>query len=151
MIRVNVGTVSVHRVFNDNGSSVNVLYYEAYNRLGLRDKDMEKEESYVYGFCGEIVKVKGTIDLPITIKEEHLSATQDIQFMVIDQESSYNILLGRPFLKEMRVITFVHYLSIKFPTPYGTGCIRMQQEDYKKCYDDSMIRFQKKRDTDQSK
>lgn len=66
---------------------------------------------HIYGFTGDFVRVKGVIQLPLTLGEEPLSATQIFEFPVIDQPTFYNALLGRPVLKEMRVITSIHRLA----------------------------------------
>ncbi|XP_074323150.1 uncharacterized protein LOC141660086 [Apium graveolens] len=119
VVKVCIGAMNVYRVFIDNRCSVNILYHDSYKKMGFLEKDMECENIYIYGLDGEAVKVKGTVRLPITIGENLLSTIQIIQ----DHESSHNTLLGRPLLKDMRVITSIHHLSIKFSTPNSVGCV----------------------------
>lgn len=73
IIEMIFGSKNVHRVFIDNGSSVNILYYDTYKRLGLLDTEMHVENAYVYGFAEEATRVKGIIRLPVTIGEGNLS------------------------------------------------------------------------------
>lgn len=134
VVTLRIGTMNVHRVFIDNGSSVNILYYDTYKKMNLPNKDMSVKNIYIYGFGGEATRVLGTIKLPVCIGEDPLMATQVIQFMIVDQESAHNALLGRPFLKEMRVVTSIYHLSMKFPTPKGIGCVRGCQDDSRECY-----------------
>lgn len=143
-MKVCIRAMNVHRVFIGKGTYVNILYYIVYNKMGLLDKDMEVENTFIYGFGGEAVIVKGIIRLPLTIGEEPFSTTQIIEFMMVDQESSHNALLGRPLLKDMRVIIYIHHLSMKFPTPNGIDCIRGCQEDSRECYNKSVQEFHKK-------
>ncbi|XP_074351545.1 uncharacterized protein LOC141690665 [Apium graveolens] len=63
---------------------------------------MSGEDSWVYGFSGAGVRVMGSIQLPYTLGESPLSMTKMLEFKVLNQESSHNVLLGRPFLREMR-------------------------------------------------
>ena len=106
---------------------------------------MKVEDVYIYGFRGEAVKVKGTIRLPVTLGERTCSATQVMDFMIVDHDSSHNAIIGRPLLKEMRVVTSIYYLSMKFPTPGGIGIVRGCQYDSRECYLQSLKGFKRGR------
>ncbi|XP_074368281.1 uncharacterized protein LOC141708514 [Apium graveolens] len=80
VITMLIGTMNVHRVFLDNGSSTNILYYSTYKKLGFPDSDMYFEDAHVYGFTGEAVRVMGSVRLPVTLGEGALSVTQMIDF-----------------------------------------------------------------------
>lgn len=45
------------------------MYYNTYKNLGLPDRDIVMENTWIYGFTGEAVKVIGTIKLPDTLGE----------------------------------------------------------------------------------
>ncbi|XP_074327047.1 uncharacterized protein LOC141664986 [Apium graveolens] len=143
VISIQIGTKNVHRASVDNGSSANILYYSTFKKMGLPDQDMSGEDSWVYGFSGAGVRVMGSIRLPCTLGESPLSVTKMLEFKVLNQESSHNVLLGRPFLREMRVITSIHHLTIKFPTPNGVGIIRGSQYDSRECYMQALKGFRK--------
>ncbi|KAL1815684.1 hypothetical protein ACET3Z_018258 [Daucus carota] len=134
VVNVRIGSRNVHRVFVDNGSSVNLLYYSTFQKMGLLDKDMTRKMTYLYGFTGDAVRVKGTIRLPVTLGEDPVSATQVAEFMIVEAPAYYNALIGRPILKDMRVVTSIYHLSMKFPTPRGVGCIKGCQYDSRDCY-----------------
>ncbi|XP_074355327.1 uncharacterized protein LOC141694568 [Apium graveolens] len=140
---IQIGRKNVHRAFVDNGSSTNILYYSTFKKMGLPDQDMSGEDSWVYGFSGAGVRVTGSIRLPCTLGESPLSVTKMLEFKVLNQESSHNVLLGRRFLRKMRVITSIHHLTIKFPTPNGVGSIRGSQYDSRECYRKTMKGFRK--------
>lgn len=84
VVTIGIGIMNVHRVFVDNGSSVNILYYDTYQKMGFPDSDMKVENIYIYGFGGESIKVKGIIRLPVMLGSGAFSATQDVDFMVVD-------------------------------------------------------------------
>ncbi|XP_074342252.1 uncharacterized protein LOC141679734 [Apium graveolens] len=94
VISIQIGTKKVHRAFVDNGSSANILYYNTFKKMGLPDRDMSGEDSWVYGFSGVGVRVMGSIRLPCTFGESPLSVTKMLEFKVLNQESSHNVLLG---------------------------------------------------------
>ena len=55
-------------------------------------------------------------------------------FLVIDQPSAFNAVLGRPSLRELRPITSIHYLLIKFPTSLGVGEIKGDKQEIRQYY-----------------
>ncbi|XP_074323876.1 uncharacterized protein LOC141660793 [Apium graveolens] len=144
VIYLQIVTKNVHRTFVDNGRSENILYYDTYKKIGLPDRDMSGEDSWVYGFTGEGVRVMGSIRLSCTLGESLLSVKKMVKFKVLNQESSHNVLPGRPFLIEMRVITLIHHLTIKFPTPNGVGGIKISQYESRECYRQAMRSFRRK-------
>ncbi|XP_074373999.1 uncharacterized protein LOC141714375 [Apium graveolens] len=94
VISIQIGTKNVHRAFVDNGSSTNILYYSTFKKMGLPDQDMSGEGSWVYGFSGAGVRVMGSTQLPCTLGESPFSVTKMLEFKVLNQESSHNVLLG---------------------------------------------------------
>ncbi|XP_074373631.1 uncharacterized protein LOC141713979 [Apium graveolens] len=145
VITMLIGAMNVHRVFLDNGSSTNILYYSTYKKLGFPDSDMYFEDAHVYSFTGEAVRVMGSVRLPVTLGEGALSVTQMIEFKVLDQDSAHNVLVGRPWLRAFRVITSIHHLMIKFPTPNGVGSLRGSQYESRDCYHKAVKEFRRRR------
>ncbi|XP_074336100.1 uncharacterized protein LOC141673268 [Apium graveolens] len=145
VITMLIGAMNVHRVFLDNGSSTNILYYSTYKKLGFPDSDMNFEDAHVYGFTGEAVRVMGSVRLPVTLGEGALSVTQIIDFKVLDQDSAHNVLVGRPWLRAFRVITSIHHLMIKFPTPNRVGSLRGSQYESRDCYHKAVKEFCRRR------
>lgn len=58
--------LEVKRIILDSGSSVEVLTWEAYQKIGLKEQAL-KRASLFYGFANRSVKVKGCITLPVTL------------------------------------------------------------------------------------
>ncbi|XP_063948153.1 uncharacterized protein LOC135152236 [Daucus carota subsp. sativus] len=145
VVAMRIAALNIHRVFVDNGSSVNILYYDTYKKMGLPDKDMTVENLYIYGFGGEAIKAKGTIRLPVTLGEAPRAATQVAEFVIIDHPSAHNALMGRPLLKDMKIITSIYHLTLKFPTPGGVGCVKGSQYESRDCYGRSLKNFRDKR------
>ncbi|XP_074375206.1 uncharacterized protein LOC141716962 [Apium graveolens] len=145
VITMLIGAMNVHRVFLDNGSSANILYYSTYKKLGFPNSDMYFEDAHVYGFTGEVVRVMGSVRLPVTLGEGAMSVTQMIDFKVLDQDSAHNMLVGRPWLRAFRVITSIHHLMIKFPTPNGVRSLKGSQYESRNCYHKAVKEFCRRR------
>lgn len=66
VITTQVGPVDMGRMMIDNGSSVDILYNHAYQRMDLGGRKMEVgQEAPLYGFSNDPVHVAGTIELPV--------------------------------------------------------------------------------------
>lgn len=85
VVTMQIGSMNIHRVFVENRSSTNILYYSTFKKLGLPDMDMTAEDAWIYGFSRESVRVMGAIRLPVTLGEGKLLVTQMTDFMVLDQ------------------------------------------------------------------
>ncbi|XP_074377085.1 uncharacterized protein LOC141718607 [Apium graveolens] len=94
VISLQIGTKNIYRVFMDNGSSTNILYYNTYRKMGLPDRDISAEDAWVYGFSGESARFIGSIRLPCTLGEIPLLLMKMLDFKVLNQESSQNVFLG---------------------------------------------------------
>ena len=58
----------------------------------------------------------------------------EIDFLIVDYPSTYNIISGRPVLNKLRVATSTYYLKMNFPTAHSVGEIRGDQVLARECY-----------------
>ena len=49
--------------------------------------------------------------------------TKVTEILVIDRPTSYNVIMGTPWLNSMRAIPSTYHLCLKFPTPNGIDLI----------------------------
>ena len=54
-ITVMMANDNVHRILVDNGSSVDILYYQAFQKMGLKNSDLRPSPNPIYGFTGDSV------------------------------------------------------------------------------------------------
>ena len=52
--------------------------------------------------------------------------------------SAFNIVLGRLLLKALKVVTLIHYITMKFPTIAMIGRVRGRQRYSRECYNRSL-------------
>ena len=102
--------------------------------MGLKVSDLKPSPNPVYSFTGDSVVLLGVISLPMTLGEYPRQSCVMTDFLVIDQSSAFNAVLGRPSLRELRAITSIHHLLMKFPTPRRVGEVKGDQQESRQCY-----------------
>ena len=81
---------NMHRILVDNGSSVDILDYQAFQKMSLKNSDLKPSPNLVYGFTGDSVTPMGVITLPMTVGEYPRQSCVMVDFLVIDQPSAFN-------------------------------------------------------------
>ncbi|XP_060972480.1 uncharacterized protein LOC115717832 [Cannabis sativa] len=112
--------------------------------MGLHEKDLRPVISSIYGFTRDTIALKEMIKRPISLGTAHVVAKSMADFAVIDQHSAYNAVIGRPILKEMKIVTSIYHLTMKFPTPARVGSVRRVQSDSRECYNAALKLAEKK-------
>ena len=59
---------------------------------------------------------------------------RQLDFLVMDYPSSYNVIIGRPTLNKWKASTSIYYLKVKFPTNNRVGEVKGDQVLARKCY-----------------
>ena len=125
----------VRRILLDNGSSTDIIFRSALDRMKLSGMRPTPISTPLFGFSGERVMTEGTIDLPVTFGTPGgLEVTRIVSFLVVDQPSAYNIIVGRPTLNRLKAITSTYHLMMKFPTEKGIAIMLGDQSMARMCY-----------------
>ena len=130
-----VAKYPVERILVDSGSSVNLIYWNCFQKMNLSPNRLKPVTTPLYSFTGEAVLVAGSIQLPTTLGNEPHVVTRMATYMVVKSTSSaYNIILGRPLLNDMQAVVSSAYLLMKFPTSKRVGEVHGNQKKARACY-----------------
>ena len=121
VITIKVANSLVHRLLVGSRSAVNILYWGAYQKTGLRRADLTLTTSTFYGFTRDSVILKWTIKLAVILREPPRAATVVVDFLAVKCQLAFNGVLGRLLLKALKAVTSIHCLTMRFPTAKGTG------------------------------
>ncbi|XP_071925708.1 uncharacterized protein [Coffea arabica] len=109
----------VKKVYVDQGSAVDIMFYRVFKVLGLRDDQLTPVRTSLVGFTGPPIRSEGMIILMVTVGQAPKCRTVPVNFVVVRQPSPYNVFLGRPALNALRAVSSTYHLSVKFSTPGG--------------------------------
>ena len=93
VIKAMIANNNVHMMLVDIGSSVDILYFQAFKRMGLEVSNLKPTPNPVYDFTGDSVIPLGVISLPMTLGEYPRQSCVMADFLVIDQPSAFNVIL----------------------------------------------------------
>ncbi|XP_024029735.1 uncharacterized protein LOC112094037 [Morus notabilis] len=133
-----IGNHTVCRILVDNGSSVDILYSDCLEKMGIPKEQLETTSQSLYRFTRDSVIPQGTIRLPITAGEKPRHATTMANCMVIKGGSQYSAVIGQPTLQALKAITFIYHQNVKFPIPNGVGEIKSNQYESIVAYSDAI-------------
>ena len=91
-----MGDYNVYRVLVNNGSSADILYYLAFQQIGINKTRLIPTNAPLVGFGGTRLFPLGVVTLSVTAGDYPQQITKDITFLVVDCSSAYNSILGRP-------------------------------------------------------
>ena len=85
-------------------------------------------------FIGDRIIPRGIITLTVIAGTYPAQVNKEIDFLIVDCPSTYNIILGGPTLNRLRAASSTYYLKVKFPTARRVGEIRGDQVLVRECY-----------------
>ncbi|XP_057746504.1 uncharacterized protein LOC130965760 [Arachis stenosperma] len=94
----------LHRTLVDQGSSADILFKPAFDKLGLVEKELRAYPDTLYGLEGTPIKPLGFIPLHTTFGKGAKSKILSIDFIVVDVGSAYNALIGRTTLNRLGAV-----------------------------------------------
>ncbi|XP_016482736.1 uncharacterized protein LOC107803506 [Nicotiana tabacum] len=112
VISLNVLDFKLKCVLVDPGSSTNIIQWRVLEQAKLTGS-INPSTKLLARFNLASVTTRGEISL--TINAEWVMKTT--LFEVVDDDMGYNIILGRPWLHEMKVVPSRYHQLLKFPTP----------------------------------
>ena len=98
VISVVIANFNVQRILVENGSSADILFISAFDKMKIGLDKLYPFHTLLVGFGGNTTHSLGWIKLPVTLgtKPHHSTIWQN--FIVMDCPSPYNAILGCPTL-----------------------------------------------------
>ena len=121
VISLLVANCRIKRILVDNGSSTNVIFLSALKKMNIDEAHIHRHSTVLVEFSGEQKFTLGDITLPVYAARVNLHIT----FVVFDSPSAYYVILGRPWIHDMRAVPSTFHQVIRFPTTWG--CQRDQR------------------------
>ncbi|XP_076893842.1 uncharacterized protein LOC143545963 [Bidens hawaiensis] len=113
------------RILVIGGNSVTIIQADVLKKMNIPEIEITQRSSVLGGLNGETKNTLGDIKLPIYI--DGINSFQ--KFGVIDNLSCFNVILGRPWIHEMKEVASTYYQCIKLPTPWGVVKIDRDQTE----------------------
>ena len=98
VIMLRVEEFNIHRVLIDNRSSVDIIYLPMFQQIRLDKKRIKPFASPLVSFTGDRIVPRGIVTLTVITGTYPAQVTKEINFLLVDCLSTYNIILGRPAL-----------------------------------------------------
>jgi hypothetical protein len=137
VVKPKVGDYWLSKTLMDGGSSINIMYYDTFKRLGLSDSIVEPTAVTFHGIVpGRKAYPIGKVSLPVTFGTPSNYRTERIQFELVNFRSSYHCVLGRQAFAKFMAASHYAYNMMKIPGPRGIITVRGDPDAALACEDE---------------
>jgi hypothetical protein len=109
-----INTHRVRRILIDIGSSIDVMYFDSFIKMGYNPLHLVKVNTPLVGFTGVAMVPEGLIRMRVEFSTLPRTISLMINFLVVKASLTYNIILGRKILYELRATISMSCLKMKF-------------------------------------
>lgn len=112
VVSVRLNKYEIKRMVIDTRSSVNLMIFEVYNKLGLDKNRLTKVSYPLVRLEDKIVAVLGTVNLLFMLGDEKHKREICTEFVAVDIPLAYNVILGCSILNYHGIFINMGYLCL---------------------------------------
>jgi hypothetical protein len=131
VIEVNIAGWVIGKVLVDNGSSADILFLKAFEKMNLSQHMLDPPEYPLQGFGEKPIKPVGKISLPVSFGDLENARTESLTFDVVDIYHPYLAIFGRAFMNKFDAVIRQQFLCMKMPAPKGVITVFGNQQEAK--------------------
>ena len=130
-----VGGTRLTKVLMDGGSGLNILYAETLKGMGIPMSKLSKSNMSFHGVIpGKKAESLGQIALDVVFGDSRHYRKEKLTFEVVDFQSAYHAILGRPAYARFMARPCYVYLKLKMPGPKGVITVTGNQQKAEECF-----------------
>ena len=116
----------------DEGNSAEVLFWDAFHKMGLDEEMLVPVESPLVAFDRTRVFPKGIVHLMVHAAER----TLPVNFLIIANRSVFNVIMGQGWIHAMHGVVLTLHQVMRCQSPDGRYTIDIHggQSQAKKCH-----------------
>lgn len=111
-------------VLIDNGSFTDILYLSTFRQMRIVEDRLQLVGAPLVNFIGDRLFPLRLITLPMTVGLGSMQVTKEVNFLVVNYPSAYNAIIRCPSLNQLKAVTSVYHLMMRFPTDHGIGEVK---------------------------
>jgi hypothetical protein len=119
VIEANIVSWTLGKLLVDNGSSADIIFANAFDKMGLNRDLLQPPDTPLYGFGGRVIHALGKVVLPMSFRTVQNARTEYLSLDVVEMYDPYNGILGRGFLNKFEVVIHQAYLCMKILATLG--------------------------------
>jgi hypothetical protein len=118
VLKGQIGTYDVDRVFMDAGSGINLIYAKTLRAMHISLEFLKPTDCSFHGIVpGSANYPLGRIALNVCFGNRQNYRREKLDFEVMDWPSQYHVILGRPVFSRFMAVPHYMYLVLKMPGP----------------------------------
>jgi hypothetical protein len=93
VIEANIASWTLGKLLVDNGSSAEIIFADAFDKMGLNRDLLQPPDTPLYGFGGRAIHALGKVVLPVSFGIVQNARTEYLSFDVVEMYYPYNGIL----------------------------------------------------------
>jgi hypothetical protein len=84
VIEANIASWTLGKLVVDNGSSTDIIFTNAFDKMGLSKDLLQPPDTSLYGFGGRVIHALGKVVLPVSFETVQNARTEYLSFDVVE-------------------------------------------------------------------